>query len=222
MQNTYHKSIHIKFILNIDGPINMRSLPSAGTTDDAMIANVRDNIPEDWSQFVHKYTPLVYHWCRKSGFQTEDSSDIAQNVFYSVFQAIDNFSKDNQSHSFRSWLWKITRFRICDYLKSNMNKPIANGGSEMNQFLKEHAGPFLDPSSSTDEDSLVNILYVAMATVSSQVNEQTWQAFEMLSFEAYSPKEVAEELEMTPAAVRMLKSRVLKRLKDEIEKMQKP
>jgi hypothetical protein len=52
-----------------------------------------------------------------------------------------------------------------------------------------------------------------MAIFLIQVNEQAWLAFEMPSFEALSHKEVTENLGMAQAAVRMFKSRILKKKK---------
>ncbi len=197
----------------------MKNAPHAVTTDEAMISNIKKETYKDWTNFVHKYSPLVYHWCRRSGFTPEDSADIIQNVFFSVYRSIHTFNKNNNTHSFRSWLWKITRHRICDFANLKKGKPTACGGTELNQLLNNHPDPNHESESSYDEDSLFNLLHIAMTNVSSQVNDHTWQAFELLSFESYSPKEVAELLGMSQAAVRMLKSRVLKKLREEIERL---
>ncbi len=195
-------------------------ISNIGSTNNALISNVQNDSPEDWNKLVQKYTPLVFSWCQNSGFKQEDASDITQNVFVSVFKSIQNFKKVDQSCSFRSWLWKITRYRICDYLKANSNIPQGTGGTDMNQFLKQYPANEFSNDSSSQNHPLAKLLLLAMARVSTQVNEQTWHAFELLSFEAMSHQEVAEKLGMTQPAVRMLKSRILKRLKEEIQMIQ--
>lgn len=199
----------------------MHHIPDVGTTSDNLLDGVQNNIPEIWSELVHQYTPLVYGWCRRSGFSPEDSADISQNVFSSVHQSINNFKKSNTSHSFRSWLWTITRNRIYDYVQTLSKMPPAPGGSGMHQFLKQQAAPHID-SDSTNEDTMINLLYIAMANVSTKVNERTWQAFEMLSFDFMSYREVAEKLGITETTVRGIKSRILNHLKQEIEKLKNP
>jgi RNA polymerase sigma-70 factor, ECF subfamily len=197
----------------------MQNGPRVDTTNTNLINDVKNDIPDGWSDLILKYTPLVFYWCRRSGFSADDSSDITQNVFASVHQSINGFKKKNPSHSFRSWLWKITRYRICDYIKLNEGRPQARGGSEIQQILKEQAAPSLE-SDDTDEDSLIKLLHIAMAVASSKVSEKTWQAFEMLIFESMSYQEISEKLEMSETAVRVIKSRMLKRLKEEIIKLQ--
>ena len=197
----------------------MKKGPQVDTTNTNMLDDLKNDIPDGWSDLIQKYTPLVFYWARGSGFTDDDSSDITQNVFASVHQSINNFQKNKPSHSFRSWLWKITRYRICDYIKQNEGKPQARGGAEIQQILKEHAAPSIE-TDDRDEDPMVILLHIAMANISSQVSEKTWQAFEMLMFESMSFQEVAEKLNMSETAVRVTKSRMIKRLKDEIINLQ--
>jgi RNA polymerase sigma-70 factor (ECF subfamily) len=52
--------------------------------------------------------------------------------------------------------------------------------------------------------------------VRSEFEERTWQMFWRVVIEGRSPVALAEELGVTPAAVRQAKSRVLRRLKEEM------
>lgn len=192
---------------------------NVGSTDYNLISNVQKDSSEDWKLLVFQYTPLVYQWCKRAGFGPEDSSDITQNVFVSVYQSIHRFKKIHKSYSFRSWLWKITRHRICDHMKSISDLPRAVGGTGMNQLLKEYPMSPLPESDTSSHDSLKSLFLIAMANVSCQVNEQSWQAFEFLSLDSLSHKEVAEKLGMSEAAVRMVKSRIMKRLREEMDRL---
>ena len=49
-----------------------------------------------------------------------------------------------------------------------------------------------------------------------EFEERTWQMFWRVVIEGHSPVALAEELGVTPAAVRQAKSRVLRRLKEEM------
>jgi len=50
--------------------------------------------------------------------------------------------------------------------------------------------------------------------VRSEFEERTWRAFWMTVVEGRTPAEIAVEMEVTPTAIRMAKSRVLRRLKE--------
>lgn len=193
--------------------------PIVDTTNIKLISKLKNNYPESWEELLNTYAPLVYHWCRRSGFSPEDASDISQEVFTSIHKSIDTFHKENPEDSFRSWLWTITRNRICDFIAKHKNRPRAAGGSGMMQFLKEHPSPFLDSDTSSD-DSRIRLLHIAMANVAAKVTEKNWQAFEMVMFELMSHQEVAQLLEMNETAIRVNKSRMLKRLKDEMIRLQ--
>ena len=55
-----------------------------------------------------------------------------------------------------------------------------------------------------------------MSLVRDQFEERTWRAFWRVAVEDRSPSEVAEELGITANAVRQAKSRVLRRLREEM------
>ena len=50
-----------------------------------------------------------------------------------------------------------------------------------------------------------------------EFEERTWQAFYRVTVEGQAAKDVAEDLGVTPSAVRLAKSRVLRRLREEME-----
>jgi RNA polymerase sigma-70 factor (ECF subfamily) len=56
----------------------------------------------------------------------------------------------------------------------------------------------------------------ALEQVRSEFEAHTWQAFWRTAIEDRSPATLAGELGMTPAAIRQAKSRVLRRLKQEM------
>ena len=55
----------------------------------------------------------------------------------------------------------------------------------------------------------------ALELVKGQVEERTWRAFWLTAIEGRSPNEIAPGLGVSPTAVRMAKSRVLRRLKEQ-------
>jgi RNA polymerase sigma-70 factor (ECF subfamily) len=56
----------------------------------------------------------------------------------------------------------------------------------------------------------------ALSVLQSEFETRTWQAFWRAAVDGQSPAEIAADLNMTPAAVRKAKSRVLRRLREEI------
>jgi RNA polymerase sigma-70 factor (ECF subfamily) len=95
------------------------------------------------------------------------------------------------------------------------NERVTNGTDAFVQFQK-----LVDPASpgSEEEDppsELQALRLRALELVRGQVEEQTWQAFWLTAMEGQSPVDVAAGLGVSPNAVGMSKSRVLRRLKEQ-------
>jgi RNA polymerase sigma-70 factor (ECF subfamily) len=60
---------------------------------------------------------------------------------------------------------------------------------------------------------------LAMDRVKGEFQENTWRAFWLTAVEAVPAPDAAKQLRMSPGAVYVAKSRVLARLKDEVETM---
>ena len=67
-----------------------------------------------------------------------------------------------------------------------------------------------------------NLFDRALELIRCEFEERTWQAFWLTAVEDRPAGEVALELGMTPGAVRVAKSRVLRRLREELSEIPKP
>jgi RNA polymerase sigma-70 factor (ECF subfamily) len=76
--------------------------------------------------------------------------------------------------------------------------------------------PVLEVELSEGPAELTALYHRALSQVRSQFEERTWTTFWRVAVEGRSPAEVAAQMGMTPTAVRQAKSRVLRRLKEEL------
>lgn len=188
-----------------------------GSTSSSLIRRVKARDAAAWERLFQLYTPLVYGWARRSGLRDSDAADISQEVFRAVARNIDDFQKDQASSSFRAWIWAITRNQIRLYFRKKGDEPEAAGGTNAALQLQQHPS-FLDED--TDPMGLAGrqlLVQRALRLIRNDFSERNWQAFWQLAVEERSATEVAEELEMSPAAVRQAKYRVLCRLREELE-----
>ena len=133
---------------------------------------------------------------------------------------IDGFRRDEASGTFRGWLRTITRSKIADHVRRQNRQPAAIGGSDAHeQFL---AIPDSDASSSVPESSdqeKAIIVKRSLDLIRPEFEDRTWQAFWRATVEGQRSGVVAEALEMKPGAVRQAKSRVLRRLREELHEL---
>ena len=62
---------------------------------------------------------------------------------------------------------------------------------------------------------------LAMERIQSEFQAKTWRAFWLTAVEGRAVAEVAKEVDLSPGAIYVAKSRVLARLKDEVEAMRR-
>jgi RNA polymerase sigma-70 factor (ECF subfamily) len=200
------------------------SPPSSHSTSRSLLLGVRARDAEAWERLVRLYSPLVYHWCRKLGLPEQDMPDVFQEVFRSVAAHIDDFRKDAPQDTFRGWLRVITRNKANDHFRRQAKQPQAVGGTDAGVRIAQFPAPDNAMADNDDADNddvddgaaYRQLFLRALELIRPQFHERTWQAFWRVVVDEKTPHEAGAELSMTPGAVRVAKSRVLARLRQEL------
>src|SRR5437899_6570468 len=69
---------------------------------------------EAWSEFVDRYGPKIYAWCRQWGLQEADAEDVTQAVLLRLAERMRDFAYD-VGKSFRGWLRTLTHHALSDF-----------------------------------------------------------------------------------------------------------
>lgn len=186
------------------------------STSTSLIQRVKSRDPAAWQRLVTLYGPMVYDWSRQTGLQSSDAADVVQDVFQSVSSGLANFQHGGAGHTFRGWLWTITRNKICDHQRRRAKGPDAVGGTDA--YARLQGLPEELSESSAGPLGLGNrgLVQRALEMVRAEFEERTWQAFWNVTIDEQRPADVAAELGMGVGAVYMAKSRVLRRLREEL------
>ena len=169
-----------------------------------------------WQEFVQLYGPVVYGFARSRGLQDADAADLMQDVMRSVMKAIGRFDYDRHQGTFRGWLFTITRNKVFSFLSARRIRPQAAGDSGTKRLLDNQP----DASNDSDEWELEyqrRVASVAMDRVKGEFQEKTWRAFRLTAVEGVAAAEAAKQVGISPGAVYVAKSRILARLKEEVE-----
>jgi RNA polymerase sigma factor (sigma-70 family) len=174
-----------------------------------------------WSEFVRLYGPVVYGFARKRGLQDADAADMMQEVLRSVARNAEKMEYDPKRGTFRGWLYTVTRNKIYNFLSSQKNKARAVGDSAAHERLES-----LPDKTENESDADWELEYQrrlsakAMERVKHEFQGNTWLAFWGTAVDGRPANEVGIELKMSPGAVYVAKSRVLARLRDEVQRLQ--
>ena len=181
----------------------------------SLLEQLRANDPAAWQRFAALYAPLVRFWCARSGLRGPDAEDVAQEVFAAAAAGLSGFHRDRPGDTLRGWLRGITRNQVLLHFRRHQGQPQAEGGSDALGRLRDVADPLADAVDGEAKE--VSQLYRrAVEEVRGEFEERTWQMFWRTVIEGRSPAALADDLGVSPAAVRQAKSRVLRRLKQEM------
>jgi len=173
-----------------------------------------------WREFVGIYEPVVYRFARRRGLQDADARELVQNVLVRVARAVGGWKPDQRRGRFRTWLLCIARNQLVDVFRARQRREVAAGGTSMLARLSSHA----DRPGTLDEELNLENQRVqfrwAAARVRESVQERTWQAFWLTSVQERPVEAVARELGLTPGAVYIARSRVIARLRQEVQQLE--
>jgi RNA polymerase sigma-70 factor (ECF subfamily) len=182
-------------------------------TSTSLLERLRRPDEGAWSRFVDLYTPLLYYWACRMGLQAADAADLVQEVFTILLQKFPQFSYD-KNKSFRSWLRTVTL--NCWY--DNRRRKFA--------ALRDAGPPGLQDVTAPDAAEALwekeyrdHLVGRAAEVMKAEFQPATWQAFWDLTVEGKSGAEVAAALGLSVDAVYAAKSRVLRRLRQELDGM---
>jgi RNA polymerase sigma-70 factor (ECF subfamily) len=194
----------------------MSELVDPLSTSTSLLNQVRAGETLAWYRLVNIYTPLIVLWSKQHGMKGVDTEDIVQNVFVAVAKHIAEFGHNRSENSFRAWLWTITRSKIMDQLRFTKKNPSAKGGEDFVKFEAANNSLTGERNASESAHDLNLLIAATLEIIRQDFSQQTWKAFWLTAAMGRRPSEVAQELEMTAAAVCMCRARVLRRLRETI------
>ena len=188
-------------------------------TSASLLARLRQ-APDDqaaWAEFVDRYGPKVYGWCRHRGLQEADAQDVTQDVLVRLAGKMRGFAYD-PTRSFRAWLKTLTRHALSDFCDAR-GRVAAAGGSQVAELLQTVEARE-DLVRQLDAEFDREVLGEAAARVRARVTPKTWRAFELTAHDGRSGAEAAEALGMTVASVFVARSRVQRLLREEVQRLE--
>jgi RNA polymerase sigma factor (sigma-70 family) len=188
-------------------------------TRPSLLVRLRDRGDEfAWSQFIGLYGPLVYGYARKQGLQDADAADLTQETLGAVTSAVGRLEYDPNRGAFRNWLFTIVRRALSKWQRAQKNQA-ATSRSQDDALLKQHPQPEADQAE-WETRWQERLFAWACERVRPEVTADTWRAFWRTAIDDQSGKQVAAELGMSVAAVYRARSRVMARLKAEVQRVQ--
>jgi RNA polymerase sigma-70 factor (ECF subfamily) len=159
-----------------------------------------------WERLVRLYTPLLLYWARRLGLQEPDAADLVQDVLIVLVQKLPEFQYQ-PGKSFRGWMRTVL-------LNKWRDRPHRNGPAPLDSDVQ----PQVPAEDALEErEYRLFVLGQALRIMSADFEPATWQACWETVVMGRPAAEVAAELGTTVNAVYLAKSRVLGRLRQDLD-----
>lgn len=173
---------------------------------------------EAWRQLVELYAPLVYRFVRRRGLQDADAADLTQEVLRSIARAAGAFEYNPERGTFRGWLFTVARNKLHTFLKRRHREKQHTEDAGEERLLQEPAPG--DEAAVWEQEYQQRLFDWAAELVRGGFTDSTWQAFWQTAVEGRAAKDVAERLGLSVGAVYIARSRVLARLREQVQRLQ--
>ena len=190
-------------------------------TRPSLLVRLRD--PTDdraWTEFTAIYSPLIYRFACRKGFQDADAEDLVQEVLRAVASAVDRWDPDPCKGPFRNWLFRIARNMMLNLVASQRRHPRGTGSEEIQWLLEARPSPSPADSALFETEYKRQLFRWAAERVRGEFRGTTWAAFWETGVEGKKAQVVADTLGMSVGAVYMAKSRVVARIRQVIEQVE--
>ncbi len=171
---------------------------------------------EAWHEFVQLYQPMIYRIAKRRRLQHADAVEVTQEVLTRVARAVEGWDPDKNKGSFRGWLYRIARNATIDHLRKANRQPINLDHS--NNPWQDLPDPAAQDNKEFQHEYARQVFHWAAERIQREFRDATWQAFWKTSVEGLSVDQVSQELEMSCGAIYVARSRIMKRLGEEVQK----
>lgn len=186
----------------------METEPSSALTRPSLIARLRnEQDAEAWGTFVSVYARLVHGTCRRRGLQEADAADVTQAILAEVLRSMrSGFKYQPERGRFRDWLGTVTFRQIGRFLRQRAAQHAVANDCDL----------FEAPDPGWSADFQAHLMRLGLERIQADFEPLTWRVFVRVWFDNQPALAIAAEQNVTIDVVYTAKSRVLKRLREEI------
>jgi len=151
-------------------------------TSHTLLVRLKDpNDQEAWNDFVERYAPRIFSWCRQYSLQDSDAADVTQEVLAKLVETMRHFSYDPGQGRFRGWLKTVTANAVRDLARTGKRPGRGSGDSRVQGQLAalQDEAAVSSLASAIEAGYDEELLREAEIRVALRVKPKTWQAYRL-------------------------------------------
>ena len=181
--------------------------------DAELIKNCRRGDETAWDTLVNRYQRLIFTIPRRAGLSEEQSADIFQEVFLTLFEKLDEIQ---QPEKIRSWIVTTAKFKTWGVIRGQKNFYTPETEEEMEAEMAN-----LSDKSPLADDVLIELEQQhQIRTALSELEERCQKILSMIYLRdaAASYAEVASAIGVGETSISPMRSRCLQKLAKILQK----
>ena len=184
------------------------------TTRRTLLQRVRDPADrEAWEQFFELYAPLLESYARAHGLSRADAQEVRAQCLEVLVRRLPTFEYERARGRFQAWLHEIARGKVIDLARRSRR---ASGDSSPLAALEDSgAGPDQHWERQWRDEHLRYGLREAL----SDEEDGPRHAFELLLLDETTVPDVCERTGLNANQVYKAKARILRRVREILEKL---
>ncbi len=180
--------------IRVPGQRSTQAGSYAELDDRMLVLDFQAGHPEAFVEIHHRYAGLSRHVCARFSENPQDTEEAFQETWIRVFQALHRF---NGRYALPPWISRIATNVSLDLIRARARRPLLDDHPIDEHEREDHA----DGPEETVERLIQRDLVIA---VLSGLPDNHRRALALRELEGRSHKEIAAELEMTPAQAKAL------------------
>ena len=176
-------------------------------SDAELIRDCRSGSQTAWDELVARYQRLIFAIPRRAGLSDEQSADVFQDVFLTLFEKLDEIQ---QPEKIRSWIVTTAKFKTWATVRGSKGMYSPESDEEMEREMANiaDAAPLAD-------DMLIELEQQHLIRTALKLLEERCQKIISMLYLRQSPaaySEVAAEIGVGETSISPMRSRWLKKL----------
>ncbi len=179
---------------------------------------------KSWDEFYRTYWRLIYSVAIQAGLQEQEAMDVVQETILTIAKQSRKQAYDPAKGSFKTWLWRVTSWRIRDQFRARSKDPSqypppisANRyeGPQVVDLLPDMGDSSFEKI--WEREWQDNVMNAALERVKTKVSPKQFQIFDYNVLRGMKASEVQKKLGVTITQVYLAKHRVGSLLNKEIK-----
>lgn len=169
--------------------------------------------PAAWKTFTDHFYPVILAFAKNLGLSSADAEDATQETIVQFLRLYRDNKFQREKGHLSHWIFGVARNIIRDYIKKSPKEfHIADNGTRTSFWDSIQDDKAVLHTWTTEWQRVV--LSRCLLRVRREVDEKTYQAFEMYAMAQQPVEQVSKQLDMTPNAVYIAKNRVLTKIRE--------